>query len=125
MKKPVKHLIYAAVTLTLVFVTAVLQGLFNPPEGMRVSVVICNAFFIIGVLMAGVGILSWAGSKGTYDIFSYAGKVILVKFKPKEKMPTYYDYMQEKNKDRKPWLKELAFWGAVCIVISALLIFIC
>ena len=124
MKKSVKHLIYFAVTLTLVFVTAVLQGLFNPPSGMRVSVIICNAFFIIGVLMAGIGILSWAGSKGTYDIFSYAGKVILVKFKPKEKMQSYYDYTQEKNKNRKAWLKELTIWGAICIVISALLIFV-
>ena len=124
MKKSVKHLIYCAVTLTLVFVTAVLQGLFNPPSGMRVSVIICNAFFIIGVLMAGIGILSWAGSKGTYDIFSYAGKVILVKFKPKEKMQTYYDYTQEKNKNRKAWLKELTVWGAICIAISALLIFV-
>jgi hypothetical protein len=124
MKKSVKHLIYGAVTLTLVFVTAVLQGLFNPPSGMRVSVIICNAFFIIGVLMAGIGILSWAGSKGTYDIFSYAGKVILVKFKPKEKMQSYYDYTQEKNKNRKAWLKELTIWGAICIAISALLIFV-
>ncbi len=124
MKKSVKHLIYGAVTLTLVFVTAVLQGLFNPPSGMRVSVIICNALFIIGVLMAGIGILSWAGSKGTYDIFSYAGKVILVKFKPKEKMQSYYDYTQEKSKNRKAWLKELTIWGAICIVISALLIFV-
>ena len=124
MKKSVKHLIYCAVTLTLVFVTAVLQGLFNPPSGMRVSVIICNEFFIIGVLMAGIGILSWAGSKGTYDIFSYAGKVILVKFKPKEKMQSYYDYTQEKNKNRKAWLKELTVWGAICIAISALLIFV-
>ena len=124
MKKSVKHLIYCAVTLTLVFVTAALQGLFNPPSGMRVSVIICNAFFIIGVLMAGIGILSWAGSKGTYDIFSYAGKVILVKFKPKEKMQSYYDYTQEKSKNRKAWLKELTIWGAICIAISALLIFV-
>lgn len=124
MKKSVKHLIYCTVTLTLVFVTAVLQGLFNPPSGMRVSVIICNAFFIIGVLMAGIGILSWAGSKGTYDIFSYAGKVILVKFKPKEKMQSYYDYTQEKSKNRKAWLKELTIWGAICIAISALLIFV-
>lgn len=124
MKKSVKHLIYCAVTLALVFVTAVLQGLFNPPSGMRVSVIICNAFFIIGVLMAGIGILSWAGSKGTYDIFSYAGKVILVKFKPKEKMQSYYDYTQEKSKNRKAWLKELTVWGAICIAISALLIFV-
>ena len=124
MKKSVKHMIYCAVTLVLVFVTAVLQGLFNPPSGIRVSVIICNAFFIIGVLMAGIGILSWAGSKGTYDIFSYAGKVILVKFKPKEKMQTYYDYTQEKSKNRKAWLKELTVWGAICIAISALLIFV-
>ena len=124
MTKRVKHLIYFAVTMTLVFVAAVLQGLFNPPEGLRVSVILCNAFFIIGVLMSGIGVLSWAGSKGTYDIFGYAGKVVLYKFKPKEQMPTYYDYMQEKNKNRKVWLKEVAFWGAVCVVISVILVFI-
>ena len=50
--------------------------------------------------------------------------MILVKFKPKEKMQSYYDYTQEKNKNRKAWLKELTIWGAICIAISALLIFV-
>lgn len=122
MKRAYRHLIYAAATLAAVFLAAVLMGLFSDQREEPLATVLSNAFFVVGVLTAGTGLLTWAGSKGAYDIFGYAGKVILLKFRPKEKLPSYYDYIQQKNESRKVWLKELTVCGGICIAAAALLL---
>lgn len=121
-KRSTKNLIYAASTALLVFLLSIPLGLFKGES--RVVNVLCNAFFVCGVLEGGVGVLTYASSEGAFDIFSYSGKVILYKFKPKEKLPSYYDYIQERSKNRKVWLKELAICGGVCIVMAFILLFL-
>ena len=123
MSKTKKNLIYAAVSAAIVLIIAAVRGLFSSQDTQEVLNILCDAFFIAGVLFGGVGMLSWAASKGAYDIFSYAGRVIVLKFRPKEDIPKYYDYVQEKNQSRKVWLKELAICGAICLAISAILLF--
>lgn len=123
MSKTKKNLIYAASSALVVLIIAALRGLFSSQDTQETLKILCDAFFIAGVLFAGVGLLTWASSKGAYDIFSYAGKVIVLKFRPKQDVPKYYDYVEEKNKKRKVWLKELAVCGAVCLAISAILLF--
>ena len=120
MSRTRKNLIYAAVSAAIVLAIAALKGLFTSTETQETLRILCDAFFIAGVLFAGVGLLTWAASKGAYDIFSYAGKVIIMKFRPKEDIPKYYDYVQEKNQGRKVWLKELAVCGAVCLAVAGL-----
>lgn len=122
MKRSTKNLIFAASSALLVFLLSIPLGLFK--GDYAISHVLCNAFFVGGVLEGGVGLLTWAASEGTFDIFSYAGKVVLYKFKPKEKLPSYYDYIQERKENRKAWLKELAFCGGVCILIAFVLLFL-
>ena len=122
MRKPVKYLIYATATLVAVFLISVLLGLFNAEENGGVVKVLSDAFFVTGVFEAGVGILTWAGKQGAYDIFGYAGTVILLKFRPRKEIPKYYDYVQERSANRKPWLKELAFCGLFCILAAGLIL---
>ncbi len=123
MSKTKNNLIYAAVSAAIVLIIAALRGLFSSQNTQEVLRNLCDAFFIAGVLLAGVGLLTFAASKGAYDIFSYAGKVIVMKFRPKQDVPKYYDYVEEKNKNRKVWLKELAVCGGVCLLLSAILLF--
>ena len=123
MSRTRKNLIYAASSAAAVLAIAALRGLFSPHSTPETLEILCDAFFITGVLLAGVGLLTFAASKGAYDIFSYAGKVIIMKFRPKEDIPKYYDYVQEKNQSRKVWLKELTVCGAVCLAIAAILLF--
>lgn len=122
MKRSTKNLIYAASSALAVFLLAIPLGLFKGEQ--RFVHVICNAFFVCGVLEGGVGLLTWVSSEGAFDIFSYAGKVVFYKFKPKEKLPSYYDYIQERKENRKVWLKELAICGGVCILIAFVLLFL-
>ena len=122
MRKTAKYLIYAAATLVAVFLFSIFLGLFGPEEKGGVIKVLSDAFFIAGVFEAGVGLLSWAAQQGAYDIFSYAGTVIFLKFRPKKEIPKYYDYVQERNASRKPWLRELAVCGILCILIAGLIL---
>ena len=122
MSKTKKNLIYAASSAAIVLIIAALRGVFSSENTQDFLRILCDAFFIAGVLLAGVGLLTFAASKGAYDIFSYAGKVIIMKFRPKQEVPKYYDYIQEKNQNRKVWLKELAICGAVCLALAALLL---
>lgn len=123
MSKTKKNLIYAASSTAIVLIIAALRGLFSSQNTQEVLRNLCDAFFIAGVLLAGVGLLTFVASKGAYDIFSYAGKVIVMKFRPKQDVPKYYDYVEEKNKNRKVWLKELTVCGGVCLLLSAILLF--
>ena len=123
MSRTRKNLIYAAVSAVIVLAIAALRGLFSSQNTQEAMRILCDAFFIAGVLFAGVGLLTWAASKGAYDIFSYAGKVIIMKFRPKEDIPKYYEYVQEKSQSRKVWLKELAVCGVVCLAIAGIFLF--
>ena len=123
MSRAVKNLIYAAATLVAVFLISIPLGLFSPQDQGGMAHVLCNAFFVAGVFEAGIGILSWASMHGAYDFFGYTGKMIVLKFRPKEKIPTYYDYVQERNDNRKPWLKELTICGGACILMACILLF--
>ena len=123
MSRTKKNLIYAAVTVVISIAIAAMRGLFSSQSVRDTLRILCDSFFITGVIMAGIGLLSFAASKGTYDIFSYSGKVIIMKFRPKEDIPKYYEYVQEKNKNRKVWLKEFAICGGACLILAAALLF--
>ncbi len=116
-----KILVYIVSNALAVFVFATILGLFRGEQ--RLVYVFCNAFFVCGVLEGGIGVLSWASKEGAFDFFSYATKVISYKFKPKEKLPNYYDYVQERRENPKAWLKNLAGCGGVCLLIAVVLLF--
>ena len=122
MRKSVKYLIYATATLVAVFLISIPQGLFHPQDKGGLVQVLCNAFFVAGVFEGGIGILTWVSEQGGHDIFGYSGKVIFSKFRPKEEVPKYYDYVENKKANRKPWLRELAVCGGVCILIACILL---
>ncbi len=117
-----KILIYAASNLVAVFILALPFGLLSGNAEFGLAHILSNAFFICGVLEGGVGILSWVSNQGGFDMFSYASKVVLYKFKPKEKLPSYYDHVQERKEERKAWLKGCAICGGICILIALALL---
>ncbi len=120
--KTKKYLIYAAASAVAVLVIATILGVFTATNAKDATMVICDAFFVAGVLLGGVGILSWIGKSGTFDIFSYSAKVIVYKFRPKAKLDNFYDYKQDKEKNRKPWLKELTICGGICILLAVVML---
>ena len=64
--------------------------------------ILCNAFFVPGILLASFGALFWVANTGFFDSMSYALHVVGHVFLPfaKSKRKTYYDYKTEKSEKR-------------------------
>ena len=71
--------------------------------------------------MCGIGLISWAGKLGTFDMLGYGSRLFVGHFSKtfSEKTPkTFYDYKVRKDEKGRTWLKECTAVGAVCIIIS-------
>ncbi len=63
-----------------------------------------DGFFVSGVLLTGIGAMSWIATTGFFDIFSYGMRSLLVLFtalvKPKSHK-TFYEFKLERDEKRK------------------------
>ena len=64
--------------------------------------ILCNAFFVPGILLASFGALFWVANTGFFDSIAYAAHVVGHMFLPMghAKRKTYYDYKTEKAEKR-------------------------
>lgn len=64
--------------------------------------ILCNAFFVPGILLSAFGALFWVSNTGFFDSVSYAVHVMGHMFWPfaKSKRKSYYDYKMEKAEKR-------------------------
>lgn len=82
-----------------------------------------DCFIIPGVLLAGVGAISWAGREGLFDMLAYGGKTFLGLFSrsvasglPK----SYYEYRQQKNSQGRRWLWRVLLVGGIFLAVGLL-----
>ena len=82
--------------------------------------ILCNAFFVPGILLASFGTLFWIAGTGFFDSIAYAFRVaghILLPFIRSERK-TYYDYKAEKAEKRVPIPGFIFHVGAFYLVLS-------
>ncbi len=55
---------------------------------------LCDAFFVIGVVMSGMGLLIFTSNEGAFDMMVYGVRSFFDLFRknPSKKYPTFYDY---------------------------------
>lgn len=82
-----------------------------------------DAFFAAGAVIAGLGVLTWIGNVGFFDIMSF-GVHNLVEQIPfvhrGEQFENYYDYKQKKDENRKGTRHHLLIVGAFFLVLAIL-----
>ena len=91
----------------------------------RTSVrILSDAFFVPGVLLSGAAGLSFAASKGFYDVFSYGIQTIKshFEFKKDKRAESLYEFKERKNSEKRGWLKETLVVGLSCIALAAVLV---
>lgn len=80
-----------------------------------------DGFFVIGLIMTGLGLLVWISTTGFFDMMSYGFRSLLVLFtslkKPKDHM-TFYDYKTARDEKRGKAQWSILVVGAACIVLS-------
>lgn len=100
-------------------------GLFSVSGGREALRILSDGFFISGALAAGVGAVSWASGKGTFDMLGYGMRAFFSLFTRDgiKKLPkSYYDYKEEKSAQSRTWLWETLVVGMVFVLVGAALL---
>lgn len=93
----------------------------TPPEQrQRIMAALSDGFFITGVLLASVGLLTWISSTGFFDMLSYGLRALtsLVPFKPPKKPKPFYDYKMEREEKRKKPLNSMLIVGGAYLLLA-------
>ncbi|MBP3577399.1 MAG: DUF3899 domain-containing protein [Lachnospiraceae bacterium] len=125
-KDKLKYLITGIVFLVIALAFMWNDGIFEKESVKEVMGSISNGFFITGGLFAGVGALSFIGSKGTYDTLSYGVSKIgihhLIPGMPRKDAESFYDYKVAKDKKGRVWFPNLLFVGLAGILLSVVFV---
>lgn len=107
------------------FICAFSNGLFSETNGIEIVRKLTDCFTVAGVILAGAGGLSWASSKGAYDIMKYGVDWVIKPFTSRRnQFESFYDFKQRKAEERKPWLKESFIVGLGFIGVALVLMII-
>lgn len=115
--------------ITIILIVAVValmiwsRRLFAAETVKEFMGLLSDCFLVPGVLFFGFGALSWASTKGVYDVLSFGGGSIMRFFIPgmqREKYDNFYNYKMEKEKKGRTWFPEALICGAVTLLLSFL-----
>lgn len=101
-----------------------MQGTVQAPkQAQRVMSCLSDGCFITGVLLAGIGFLTWISSTGFFDMLYYGFqslKVFVMPFKAPKKPKAFYDYKTERQTRRKKPLNSVLMVGLAYLALAAL-----
>lgn len=87
---------------------------------------LCDAFFVPGVITAGLGALVFATNGGAFDMLAFGVKKLFDLFKrdmTKVKYRTFYDYRQA-QKEKKRSFASLLIVGSAFVVIATVFLIV-
>ncbi len=119
MKKWLQYLIVSVISLAIVFCVLLMQNAFTHSGDLLLKD-LCNAFFVPGVLVLGLGLLVWSTNGGTFDMLAFGVIKLFDLFKKdltKVKYRTFYDYRKAQQEKERSFSTYVVV-GAVLIVIS-------
>lgn len=115
-------IVTGSIFLVFAIVYAVAADIFHQETMQEVWSILCNAFFVPGILFTGMGGLSWIASEGSFDMLAYSfsryGLHNLIPHIPKAKFEDFYEYKEMKDAKGRHWNANLLFVGLIGIAIS-------
>lgn len=119
-----KKKIYTALAISAALLALVLvqtQAFNNAAIGEELFKDLCDSFFTVGILFVFYGTLAMAAKNGTFNFFSYNGRMLSSFFVPslrEEKRGPYHEYVLQMEEKRKSWRMGYVFiiGAAYCAV---------
>ena len=119
-----KYLITAAVGLLMVGAIIWSKDLFAQTAPAAVFHILCDAFFVPGVVIFAAGVLVFSSNEGTFDIFVYGVSSFVDMFRKKsqKKYNTFFDYRESREELKLPF-GFLLLTGALFIAVSLVMLY--
>ena len=127
-KKLLQYGICGLVGAVIAYFVMDAEGLFLIWGSSKQSVVsiLCDAFFVPGILLTMFGCLLWIANTGFFDSLGYAVRTaahLLIPFRKTERK-TFYDYKEEKAEKRGKTPTFIGIVGGFYLLLSAVFLVI-
>ncbi len=125
MKRIMRYLITLLVGAALICLILVSNDLSSQTEPVRIYHILCDAFFSVGVVMTGVGLLIFTCNEGVFDGIVYGVSSFFNMFRRNydRKYNTYFDY-KESRADKKLSFGYIVLCGLLYLVTGIIMYFI-
>jgi len=129
MKKALPYLITAAIGAAFAILIMFAKHIHTLPptaeNAREIMHILCDSFFVPGVILAGVGLIIFASNGGVFDMLAFATIKFFDLFKKdaKGKYKDYYDY-REAKKDRKTKMSFMLIVGLAYIAVSVIFLIV-
>ena len=126
-KKLLQYLICFIVGALIAFLIMESKGLFTVNEPVEIAAILCDAFFVPGILFVMIGALVWISTTGLFDSLGYAFHVAshtLLPFLFKSANKSFYDYKAEKDESRAKTPAFVFIVGVVFLAASVIALII-
>ena len=119
MKAGKKYLITLAIDIAAALLIMWSKDLFVQTDPKIIFHILCDAFFVVGVVTTSAGLLVFSSNEGTFDMLVYGVKTFMDLFRKTSlrKYDTFYDYRMSKA-DQKIKFGFLLICGAVFLALS-------
>ena len=123
MKALKKYLITFGIGFLTAGIIAYSKGIFSQTAPVDVFHILCDSFFVVGVVITSAGLLVFSSNEGTFDMLVYGVKSFVSMFRQKsvKKYDTFYDY-RESRADKKFSFGFMLLCGLVFIAISMIML---
>lgn len=123
-KKLLNYVATSAVALVMVFIVCLAKSIFSYDESEMIMRILCDAFFVPGIVLFCFGLLTVFNSVGTFDGLAFSFKAmarVAKNYRNDESQPkTYYDYKESvKGKRKVAW--HLLIVGGIVAAIGIIL----
>ena len=122
MKSIKKYLITLVIGFSLAFLIALSKDVFYQVALVDVFHILCDSFFVVGVVMSSVGLLIFSSNEGTFDMLVYGVNSFVDMFRKTsaKKYATFYDY-KESRADKKLQFGFVLLCGLFFIAVSLIM----
>lgn len=127
-KKYVPYIRWGVIALVAIVLMFVYEKPFSRESAKEIVGTLSDCFAIPGIVMVGVGALTYLAKLGAYDGLNYAFSNFslhsLIPGMHKDKHESFYEYKKAKDAKGRKWLSQLFFVGLVPLTISVVILIV-
>ena len=126
LKKALPYIITGAVGIIIFIIIICTQTIWSAEGAQEIMRILSDAFFVPGVLLAGVGLIIFASNGGAFDMLAYAVIRFFDLFKRDVRNKKYKDFYEyrEAKKGKKRRMGFMLITGIAFIAIAVIFLIV-